>query len=615
MKKVTNILLLIIAIFSFIKCKELIFQPTDENNVNITKPDLNLDIDISEIEDTAYVSGISRFHYSLDLNGKVLYRVEGYINNELVTYTSSSNNISLDSRKFPDGVYILKLLPITYSDANSLAARLGVEFVYTSIEFIIKIENDILSTPVKIIETNDESGKLKIIWNKYKYHNFKEYRMYLIIRYENGNESKKLLTSINSVDSLEYFDESFIGGLATYQVNVLTLENNEIIGEEYSVNKRRPEIVAWEILENDKIKLVWNRCDYDSSFSEYILYWQKYASIENTMEYIKFPNINDTSYIHDSWGFGSERNYYISTKSKNNNYIDSKKVDIYIGNPFPKFSNLKYLPSLNSIYLIDNNSTVRLNAYTHEVLASCDKIVQISHDGLRAFSLVSNYTIEEIDPLTLQKISTISSDKIFGEMKPISKISSGIQSNIIYIDSDSLYYVDINSLNIISHLPSLGKYVFINMWATSFYGNLILTGVSGTNVVNILKVDLTKPIIDYSNGIRVLSGYQINFSYENDYDMIIDTYGNQIWTSKYIANEITETIYFDTEENILFPSKDPFSNLVGGLAQNDDYYVIYDYKNKNLKYKIKTPNFFSNPSFTILKNRLYSGHGFYMDLK
>lgn len=607
--KFYNYLLLILA-FSYLSCDELTYSPFGENFESIELPDTRMEINLQDIVDTAVVWGTTKINYNLDTYGKEFNSVELYLDSLLVARSHNLNSLTFDSKNFQDGNHHIVLLLTAKSGSGSLADQLNLEYVVLVKEFVMTIQNNTPPTPISISKIETRSGFSKLTWPKYKFSNFESYRIYAEIYvppYDYSNEY--LRTTIENRDSTTWADDQYVGGKIKYSIDVVT-SDGIIYGDPFEFEAGTAKINNWEALDGNNIKIVWNRCQTDSTFSSYELYkkaypWDMVASI---------TDINDTV-ITTPVGFGKKIEFFVKTVSRRN--IDfflnsfSPIESIFIGKSVPAFNQLEYIQATNSIYLSRSDSTFRLDASTNQLLAKDKYMSDVSFDGTRGYALKDLSQIVEIDPLSLNEIRTINLQDLLIATNRINKIYTG-QSNIIYCNTynQGILMIDVDAHQIVTKRQLIDHNPTI--YQSSPHGYLIHERTGGWSNGNVFRVDLSIDSI-INSGLYVQDNKCIGLSYTGNLDMIIDSYASRIWTVTHNGIDYVNFNEFNVPQEILYPTRDPISGLIGGFEHSFNYFVIYDVNTQSEYKRIKLSSDFSGNIY-LFDSKIYSTNGVYMEL-
>ncbi len=605
--------ILILAFLFFLSCEELTYSPSGENKYNIDPPELSMELNLEEIEDTAYVWGTVRINYRVNTYGKEFTSVECYLDSEFVSISRNMLYLEFNSRNHADGAHSLILLLTAKSGTGSLADKLGLEYVVMMKEIVMVIQNEIPPTPVTPnIETS--SGYAKLSWTKYPYSNFKSYKIYtrIFVPPYNYYTNVTLRATIENKDSTEWIDDIYAGGDITYTVDVTTTDGT-IHGNSFRYVSGA-EIMEWNDVDRDSVNFKWSRCPTDSTFDSYELYIDdsKIAALNN---------INDTT-ATARIGFGRKINCFVKTVSKNstNQFLDSYSPLelVYIGSQIPEFQKFEYIPATNSIYLTTADSSFRLNAATSEVMAKGKYAIDVCFDGTRGYAYKNLLQIVEIDPGSLNEIRTINLQDLLTSNNQIVNIFTGTP-NIVYCNMNrDIRMIDIDDLEVVSKMIVPGHTPRISQSSPQGYLINVNYGINSSHYI--VKVDLS---LDSNgiNGLYINDPNCVSFSYSGNLDMIINTYNSKIWTSTHNGNNYVTIKEFIIPANIIFPSRDPVTGMIGGFTSGFSEFVIYDVNSQSEFKRVKVSKNFANWGFGeigkifLLDSKVYSTFGTFMELE
>jgi hypothetical protein len=604
MKKI--IVTLIIIILLFIKC-DFTYTPTGSNIVEIESPTSKVNISLKNAKDSLFVWGTVKLICDIDIENKYdIYETNVYIDSILIGKANIEGILEFNSKDLYDGVHELTVIVASYPDNNSLAAQLQREVVKKIKSFKLVVMNNEPHIPVEIIGVDFKNGYSTVKWSKYKYSNFEFYELCMI-------DSSKLeptithLTNIYSIDSLEYVNKSYIGGKITYLVIVWTNYGNpNIKSSPYTYYEDPSEIIDWKFNEYNELVLTWKKSKYKLNFSYYdiLFYTGEYPNIYHSVG--TFHNIDDTSNtIGVNISFGRIYNFLVITHG--GEIAKSKSFPIFIGKRIPKFDELRYIPSTSSIYLIRNNETSRLDLNSHELLAHCNKKIVISHDGSRAYSLASENIIEELDPLNFDLLRTVNTKNIFQNLNNITEIFIG-PPNILYINRETIYYIDTDSMKIISKLKT-NYSSFPKIVEVSPHGYIYL------NYDNrLIMADISSDLIS-DEGFDHKKPNNTCFSFKDNFDVFGEIIDNQFLISTFDNKNLIESKGFPISDITKYsmPSIDPLSNFVGAVYSNELFNIFNSETGEIEKYFYISDSQFN--SFHLLNSKLYSNDGLYIDIK
>ena len=611
-KKFFISMLLIISLSQF-SCEELTYSPSGDNNYNLVPPDLSMELNLEEIEDSALVWGTVRINYTINTYGKEFRSVECYLDSELVSVSYYlSSYLEFDSRNYSDGTHSIILLLTAESGSGSLADKLGSEYVVLMKEFVMVIQNEVPPTPVTILNIETSSGYAKLLWSKYAFSNFESYNIYtrIFVPPYNYYTNITLVATIENKDSIEWIDDVFVGGDVTYTIDVITTDGT-LQGIPFRFVSGA-QIVGWEDVDGDSVSFTWSRCTTDSTFDGYELYAQSYPwGGEHYSNIASINDINDTI-VKASIGFGLRRECFIKTVSTNSNnqFLDSfSPLElVYTGSIIPEFNNFEYVQANNSIYLTSEDSSFRLDATTQQVLAKGKYEIDVSFDGTRGYAYKDLSQIVEIDPFTLNEIRIIDLQDLLTGNNKINAMFTG-KPNIVYCNTyDDIKMIDVDAHEIISKREL--SWTIPSIELSSPHGYLIIEVHGGSWRPYLIEIDLSLDSMGYA-GDTMENLNSLAFSYSGNLDVAIDTDGNKIWTSTHNGQNYVTTTEFNIPEEIIFPSRDPVSGLIGGIANGE--FVIYDVNSQSEFRRIKLSPVFDGRIF-LFDSKVYGTYGTYMQL-
>jgi hypothetical protein len=322
-------------------------------------------------------------------------------------------------------------------------------------------------------------------------------------------------------------------------------------------------------------------------------------------------DINDTI-AKASIGFGWRRDCFIKTVSNNsyNQFLDSYSPleEVYVGSIIPEFENFEYTAATNSIYLTSEDSSFRLDATTHKLLSKGKYGIDVCFDGTRGYAFKDLSKIVEIDPIALNEIREIDLQDLLTGNNKIKAMFTG-KPNIVYCNTyDDIKMIDVDAHEIISKREL--SWTIPRIAQSSPHGYLIYEIHGGSWIPYLVEIDLSLDSMGYV-GDTMEEFNSLGFSHSGNLDVAINTYGNKIWTSAHNGNNYVTTTEFNIPEDIIFPSRDPVTGLIGGLASGE--FVIYDVNSQSEFRRIKLSPVFDGRVF-LFDSKVYSSYGTYMEI-
>lgn len=132
-----------------------------------------------------------------------------------------------------------------------------------------------------------------------------------------------------------------------------------------------------------------------------------------------------------------------------------------------------------------------------------------------------------------------------------------------------------------------------------------------------IEIDLSLDSMGYAGDTMEDLNY-LAFSHSGNLDVAIDTDGYKIWTSTHDGQNYLTTTEFSIPEEIIFPTRDPITGLIGGFSNNSGDFVLYNVNSQSEFKRIKvSPNFYGiglEENIILFDSKVYSTYGTYLEL-
>lgn len=583
MMKLIKLLYFILLTLLFQSCE----YPLDEEYYReVAQVDPNtLNISLNPTDSVYYLTGITHFSCNTLTDGLTLYNVRVFIDTaEIATYKDKINEFYLDCKDYTDGEYTLNVVLVTNTTSGSLADLLGAEGFIHHLSWKLVVDKS-APTPVQITRLFNDSGIVKIEWEKYSKVNFGCYKVVKTVKSESGHSSTNVVEIVTDRNKTYFYDSTFIGGWSEYFVRVESPIFKTASSEKVVYSDEYPEIKAeWKY--DNLVELSWNKCKYPKAFSKYIL------NI-NDQSLIDIMNINTTTLSGNFGILNQESTFNLKVISRNarvdngdvyNLNSDAKSI---VGEEFIEFSNAMKNQANGYIFFSDES-----NLYKYSPFSGGIETVMPHPADYRDYVLSPNF------------------DKLF------------FGSRTEYIDPSSLMIITVPAFN---HLIS----------------NLSLTN----NGVSMIPGELV--MYDYNNfaqGINLNAAGSGAWSISEDnkylflfdkYHEILDCYNisngqaTKIWTlpaiefklipgqpDKIIVKNSTSANIRDVSSNQVVISIPAAKHVLEDVYSPQMLLLLYDYANDNLEFynyetgvKLKTIHG-STAEYYYSENTLFSSQGY-----
>ena len=591
---------LLFACLLFNSCNDLVYSPEKENFVNVPVPQTKMNVDLSNSTDTVYVFGKTDFHLTTDTKGKQFHRIVAYVDSVRDGDSGDKSLYTLNTESYSNGKHKLRIEIWAFSGSGSLADHYGSEFLVSSSQWNLYIDNRLYVGQILIDSCFFDNGSLTVHWQKYPYYNFISYDLYSSPVNSSGQAiAYNLVASITDRNINSIRDSSYVGNGIKYMIRVKAENFLSTSPEKYYYDDA-VSIYSCTQLDENTVKIVCSRIKYYNNVSKFTLYrsytWSHVTVSERT-------SLDDTVF-YDTPGFGCYFAYWIGVYSKTNSSGYSSNYKMSLGNSFRPFDNLIYIPQINSYYLTYNSQTDRLDPANFNVLATCRGAVIPSPSGTYAYS--NNYapsndpyphSFTKVNPLTLQSESpTVYTDKYVGFYSR--------NENFAVSESGVCMYVGrrYNTPNIMGYIDFVlfdpGKPGVIGRDSTTYPNNGELIKISkltdeGEYLVTPCGDDSYEPYWDYLSKIK----NRTMFSYGRlkNGPIVFDQSGKN-----YICTGNSSISFFNCSEEspiksyplssgdmLYSPCIDPSTGYLGGYSKKFHKYRIYDLSNGNLLHEIQ----------------------------
>ena len=566
--KLYAVLSIVITLF-FSSCE---YNPEGVNYHDIELLPPTADVIVLNENEINYLRGYVGISYKSLLDGHKFYSMDIYIDDEFVTFGNDSGYFTIYSEEYSDGPHKLKFELEVSSKSGSLADVLGAERYLIRKEYDVYVFNAQIQ-PLPITEITIENTQLKIQWTKYNQFIFRKY-----ILFKDGDQ----LAEIGNINQTEFYDNSFVGGEAVYTLKV------NVAGKDYEVGEKEYNhlyrFLSSEVINQNSIKLTWERCPFDSGFSHYIV------SVNGIDTVI--TGIDQTTWTDENPPFGTPRYYYKAIPKTGLPAEEVGQINApCIGKYFHFYSNdtyFKYIAA-KGWYLVyhgkdvikyDANTLVRLDSVRFDWLDfSEDKYsFDVSSNGelIYLISDHDNAEIVKLDPNTLQITNTYSLSSIIpGPPTRNLRAISISDNNFLAVITEYLIIINMNTSTYINWIDMNGA---TNHLCISNDGKHIL------NSVNLYKFE--------NNTLSFVDNVNTDPNIHEYYPIFIDNnrvahynYGLQILSTQDLS--VITTINVQASSTVCHFSLDENSGYLGvGLSWNK--YYIYDINSYVLKKTIGT---------------------------
>lgn len=578
-------------------------------------------------KDTVYlITSPVSFYFNLNTHKLKINNVNVFLD-DLTIYqgTSSTGNFTIDPFIHGSGERILTLAVTTNTNSNSLADIIGWEGLIFIKQWKVNIDGS-PPGPVKITQITNDNGLLKLEWEPYERINFQKYRIYVNYPEHEGPYYYHLLAEISDQKKTWWHDSTYIGGSASYWVEVMASGNN-VSGERTHISFPHPVLdTLWT--KGDDVCFGWNRCRFHRAFDKYELETIKILEPDLGEIILTSENVNDTIYLVSNFRFGSTITYTLKCSSKkqilSDGYPNStfSKCHAGIGSIIPKHTAIRYSITNPVLYLQNHEFLTKVSLSEAQPLMQMDNMTAtywtITPDD-RYLLTKKGSEIKKYDCNSFSYIKTYDENQPAIPNGEFGNIS--LQGTMVIWRWDGWGLYDFLSDRYIfsgknqelhgAEISPDGAYAFTKQYIDSDRNAIIVNKVTDTSLVELGRIPegpygtITWLQEDFSRLLVIQDG---NYS-------IPQHPGKNIVR---IFNAEDQSVVYEFEANYgNFCGIDPESNLLGLWVVCPGTY----YKHKVYLYNYKTGNLFREinlaPSFDILtlyKSHLISSGGYCLSI-
>lgn len=579
MTKLIKSLSFMLLILMFQSCE----YPLDEEYYREVAPvDPNtLNISLSPTDSVYYLTGITHFSCNTLTDGLTLYDVRVFIDTtEITTYKDKINDFYLDCKDYTDGEYILNVVLVTSTTSGSLADLLGAEGFIYHLSWRLVVDKS-TPTPVQITRIFNDSGIVKIEWEKYSKVNFGCYKVVKTVRGYPTN----VVEVVTDRNRTYFYDSTFIGGWSEYFVRVESPIFKTASSEKIVYSDEYPEFKAeWKY--DNHVELSWNKCKYPKAFVKYVLYINNQSPID-------ILNINTTTLSGNFGILSQESTFELKVISRNarvdngNVYNLNSAATSIVGEEFIEFSSVMKNQANGYILFRDESNLYKYSPFSGGIekvmphpVDYPDYILSPNFD-----KLFFDSKTEYIDPSSLMIITVPAFNRLISSLSLTNTGISRIPGSLVMYDYNN--FVQGISLNLTGFndlsLSEDDKYIFdFDAYHETLDCYEIINGI--------LTKIWTLPAIEY----KLIPGQPDKIKVKNSTSADVRSVSsNQVIISIPAAKHFLEDVY--SPQKLL---------------------LLYDYSSDNLEFynyetgvKLKTIHGRS-ANYYYSENTLFSSYGF-----
>ena len=581
--RVKHTLFAVVAILFLHGCQ----YPLDEDNFQEKSiPDAS-SIDLSQFseEATLFIRATTNFTVSLlNYDKRIIYDSRALVDGEFLaqSYGFPRLDFRLDPLAYSTGVHTLQIVFALSSGSGSLADMAEAERLTVTKKWKFEVDTDAPSK-VDFVDAFFHDGAIKVEWSEYDRKNFSHY----VLNYASFQEE------INSIHTTSFIDTTYVGGERSYSLQVYNEQNYASSPVTKSLNDDGLRIAEMKI-EDQKLKVKWNRSKYHNAFRSYIIRdWKTGALSEKT-------SIMDTSIVLDPAGIelGFAQDVLIATVSKaydpgiynSLHGYPTETVKLFQGRNVADHVVTQHLISNNSVYTRSQGKVFRLDANNLDTLAMTDQLIDIlkvSKNGEYAYSVHSS-TVFKRDPSTLATEEVIGINTLVGQNNVRVTGLFVSNDNRIALESWGQYWIiDMNTNSVLRHSAASLNALNFSADFTFLFDGVKLYGYDGGSYTELMNM--------------AGSSYKVEFNSNfPDEAILLETDVRKVTIVKPWTNTVVRVFF--TKDHSSWMIIDETTNLglfVGGNQNN-----IYDLSTGNLKMDLGYTAA-GNRYYTLFNNHLY----------
>jgi len=455
-----------------------------------------ISISLDPSDSIVYLAGDQRFNYLAITDSLKCYNVKVFVDTTKISDIDEAyGSFNLSADDYADGHYVLTIVATTSSGSGSLADVVGAEGFLFSFSWDMFVDK---SPPVAVQITNifNDDGILKIEWEKYEKSNFSRYEVVRTFYNGTGIPYSISLAVIHDQNQNYYQDDTYLGGEITYQVKVFSPMNKIAISEAKTFIDEGFSLQA-EWIENDLVKLSWNKCKYPKAFKEYRVF-------QNQQFVYSSADAESNQVIKNIGILGEKARYELVLVSKGGDTWGRTYAEIYhsIGIPMMAFEDFVYNQGNESVYMAtktklykyntDNRNFIDSAALAYEypefILSPDNEVLLYIYPKLKVNTdnLTQTETINQGHYGSLRSLSADSRGLLntgtamalydFAGLQVISPLSGSLIINEHYITEDAKYVFEENNFESTVICDKLEGGSITKIWQTPMHGFSLIPG-------------------------------------------------------------------------------------------------------------------------------------------
>ena len=390
-------------------------------NKNVEAPQLEIvKLTLGDVNDTIYLHTNKFVQFQFQSNPQEILAIEFILDDEPITAVESNNGaFSLFAGQLADGNHTLTMTVYTSTGTGSIADQIGAEAFIFSKSWTVAVDKN----RKLFVKTEAVDGYLKIIWEKCRANDFKEYVVQRSIWW--SGESKE----IRRLQSNELVDNSYVGEGGRYTIWINDIYDELTFWCEVELEREFPVIQA-KAIENNVYQLYWKKHKYYNAVSEY----QVNVKLDYVQSFDKTTlNPNDTI-------IESGTAYFADRASITIKLIPDNANPFYASNYLDAFQNVSDIKV--GYYFNDNLSRVEILQFGSDGFSfvnGCDTIKRYSFEQKKIVQRLGYPPHYNCYGCTFSRTAVSSSGKSF-------TANIACWDNVLMVNSENLHNHTVHDL-------------------------------------------------------------------------------------------------------------------------------------------------------------------------
>jgi len=377
-----------------------------------------------------------------------------------LSFPGKTISFTIDPSRYATGIHKFTVIFQLNSATQSMASKLGVEFIWIARTWYFEIYND--PPPVcPITKIEVKNGGLNIHWTPYGKPYFGKYVLETGATLSFGGFASK--TEFVDPSATHRFDSSYIGGYREYRLIAFDQFGRSTASPIVSFDDTESFRIIQANLTSNGLDISWNRTAYDEVFKAYAISLRDETGNSFTNSYYT-ESINDTT-AHigrESFEFGIAYEVFVHllprTYTTGSSYFSAGHLRsrvVYQGERYQGHTILQFVPASQSIYTRFQNTLFRLHANTLDTLATRSMSAvnfAVSPNGQYVF--VSNgIGYYQLNPATLQiersyTLSSLTDNRELSGLQAFTLSDNNLLSAFGIFTFNRNYLIDLNTGNL-----------------------------------------------------------------------------------------------------------------------------------------------------------------------